>query len=403
VTLDTTGPQLTWSPAEHTGVFASSVTVTGTATDLYAGVAEVLVNGQPAALAGDGSFSVDVPLAEGVNTVTVTARDRVGNETSESRSVRSFRYATAWQVAGERGKGALQVFLRITDAGGQALQVDSATAQLIEAGGAVTVSAPMRWDADTLRYHANMGHVPSGSYRLRGLLVVEGWDVTVAGPTVERRSGYPGWVADGDLSDFDHTNTPDGSSFTAEAGAYRATSGPSGNVYARGVQPVPLAGEGAESWYGADLLLPAGFWQRATTWQNIPVRLVNWRQYGSAKDNAGTSFRIRSGGDQRLELATWRDTNLAGKRVHAVGPRLAEGRWYRLDVFQRFSPTAPLSELYLDGALVGRSTAPVYGWDRPFVLSDFQCGLVAVNGSYNLAVLVDNCYVGPARLEEGRR
>jgi hypothetical protein len=195
VTLDTTGPELTWSPADRTGVFASTVTVTGTATDRAAGVAQVLVNGQAATLAPDGSFSAEVPLAEGVNTLTVSARDRLENETAESRAVRSFRYTTAWQVIGEHGKGRLKAVLRILDASKQSVRVDSVVTELLRENGEVVVSAAMQWKGR--HYEADLGRPAPGRYSLRGLLVVEGWSVTVPGPVVERgRGGDDGDGAD---------------------------------------------------------------------------------------------------------------------------------------------------------------------------------------------------------------
>lgn len=162
----------------------------GTVSDEHAGVAEVLVNGRPAALGADGAFAADVALAEGENRLTVVARDRVGNETSESRSVRSFRYRPEWQVAGEHGNGRLNVFLRVFDPlVGSGVRVDSARAELVRADGGVAVSAPMQWLADERRYKADLGRPAGGTYSLRGVLVVEGWNVVAAGPPVVRKGG----------------------------------------------------------------------------------------------------------------------------------------------------------------------------------------------------------------------
>lgn len=83
VTLDTTPPSLViTSPEDGTTVSEPSVTITGTTE---AGAA-VYVNG---VLASDGtsSWSATVVLAEGDNTVTVTAEDALGNSATETLSV----------------------------------------------------------------------------------------------------------------------------------------------------------------------------------------------------------------------------------------------------------------------------------------------------------------------------
>ncbi len=65
------------SPANGAVVSASTVTVTGSATDTGA-VASVTVNGHPATLASNGSWSVSVPLNPGANTLTALATDQAG-------------------------------------------------------------------------------------------------------------------------------------------------------------------------------------------------------------------------------------------------------------------------------------------------------------------------------------
>jgi hypothetical protein len=63
-----------------------TVTVTGTATD-DSGVASVTVNGVPATLAADGTFSAQVPVEPGTNLLHAVARDLQGNTGKESRAV----------------------------------------------------------------------------------------------------------------------------------------------------------------------------------------------------------------------------------------------------------------------------------------------------------------------------
>jgi hypothetical protein len=184
VTLDTTGPALAWTPADGSGFFDAALVVSGSATDAHAGVAQVLVNGAPASLTPDGNFAADVTLVPGENALVVTARDRVGNEISETRRVAYFPYTTRWITAGERGRRPLNVFLDITDATGAAIQVDSARAELVREDGSVETAAAMTYDDG--RYHAMLEAPAAGTYRLRGLLVVEGWNVRLSGPVVTR-------------------------------------------------------------------------------------------------------------------------------------------------------------------------------------------------------------------------
>jgi RHS repeat-associated protein len=63
----------------------SAVQVTGTVTDATA--TQVEVNGLTATLGSGNSWSVDVPLVEGLNTLAVTATDAAGNTTDSTRVV----------------------------------------------------------------------------------------------------------------------------------------------------------------------------------------------------------------------------------------------------------------------------------------------------------------------------
>ena len=114
----------------------------------------------------------------------MTARDEVGNETTETRRVAFFAYSTQWNTAGDRGRGNLNAFLDITDATGAPVRVDSAWAELVREDGGVEASAEMSFE--NRRHHPNLGRPPAGTFRLRGLLVVEGWNVRLAGPVVVR-------------------------------------------------------------------------------------------------------------------------------------------------------------------------------------------------------------------------
>jgi len=62
------------------------ITVTGTATD-DTSVASVTVNDLPAALAADGTWTVDIPVVPGTNLIHAVAKDAQDNTGKESRAV----------------------------------------------------------------------------------------------------------------------------------------------------------------------------------------------------------------------------------------------------------------------------------------------------------------------------
>lgn len=81
---DVTAPSLVLSsPSDGMTTDASVVTVSGTTEP----GAVLVVNGVTAAVGDDGSFSCEIALVEGVNTITVTATDASGNSATVSREV----------------------------------------------------------------------------------------------------------------------------------------------------------------------------------------------------------------------------------------------------------------------------------------------------------------------------
>jgi hypothetical protein len=74
------------SPTDGTTVSASTITVTGTATD-DTGVTGLTVNGNPVTPESDGSFTTTVSLTSGVNTITVVATDAVGNTAAKTITI----------------------------------------------------------------------------------------------------------------------------------------------------------------------------------------------------------------------------------------------------------------------------------------------------------------------------
>jgi len=71
------------SPADGATVSATPATVTGTASD----VATLTVNDAPVTVAADGSWSAQVPLSAGANTITAAVTNAVGDTASATRTV----------------------------------------------------------------------------------------------------------------------------------------------------------------------------------------------------------------------------------------------------------------------------------------------------------------------------
>lgn len=186
VVRDTTGPALSWTPNDHSGYFEPVAVVSGTAVDLYAGTVEVEVNGVPVTFDGAGRFTTRVDLVQGQNTITVAATDALGNKTTEARTVRLFPFDTSWQVAGDRGRGTINAFLQILDAGGRPVQVREAILEIRDATGVVVRAEPMRWQPTARRYHASVQGLPPGMFSIGATLDVEGWRVVTTYGVVPR-------------------------------------------------------------------------------------------------------------------------------------------------------------------------------------------------------------------------
>jgi len=90
ITLDTTAPVITiTAPADNGTLAAASVTVTGT-VDKSATVQATVNDGSAQSAAMDGTtFSVTLNLAEGTNTITISATDLAGNSASVKRTITS--------------------------------------------------------------------------------------------------------------------------------------------------------------------------------------------------------------------------------------------------------------------------------------------------------------------------
>jgi hypothetical protein len=87
VNLDTTPPVLSISsPANNAHVSTPSLAVVGSITDALSGIGLVACNGIPAKISGS-SFSCNISLSSGVNTITGTGTDIAGNSANATVSV----------------------------------------------------------------------------------------------------------------------------------------------------------------------------------------------------------------------------------------------------------------------------------------------------------------------------
>lgn len=88
-TVDTIPPTLSISaPAEGFITNKSTLTVKGTTDDETSKPVAITVNGAPIPVTLSGTFSKDVTLKEGSNTITIVAKDKAGKTTTVTRTVK---------------------------------------------------------------------------------------------------------------------------------------------------------------------------------------------------------------------------------------------------------------------------------------------------------------------------
>ncbi len=157
------------------------------------------------------------------------------------------------------------------------------------------------------------------------------------------------------------------------AHAHLAANAASSNKFSRGIFHNLTWGAGTDVWYGVAVYLPVGFYA-AQQGQIDLLRWDNWVDDPSTTDRGGiTIYGPPAAGKAYLFRG-----RIGSPQNELVGPfSLSEGSWHWLEVHQRFSPgnTSDLSELYVDGAFVGRSTAPNWYGRR---MTSVRFGLVAV-------------------------
>ena len=168
--------------------------------------------------------------------------------------------------------------------------------------------------------------------------------------------------------DVTTTRSYDGSRSAHAATPANRTGSP---LFARGIFEVNWQ-DGTDIWYGMAVYLPQGFYAAQQGQVDI-LRWDNWTIDPTTTDRSGI---VIYGSDKRARLVRQR---LGVEQVELVGPfTIAEGTWHRLEVHQRLSAQdgAALSEVYLNGTLIGRSSKKnAYG--RP--VTRIRYGIVARN------------------------
>lgn len=86
--IDTVAPILNvTSPTENFITNQSQITVEGTTNDVTSSPVTVTINDEPVTVQSNGSFSKQITLSEGENTITVVATDGAGKSTTVTRHV----------------------------------------------------------------------------------------------------------------------------------------------------------------------------------------------------------------------------------------------------------------------------------------------------------------------------
>jgi hypothetical protein len=188
--------------------------------------------------------------------------------------------------------------------------------------------------------------------------------LSIALPAGAQAAPAPAFAGlEGGFAEFSQTNALTGTLSLASDRAYEGArsahatyAGGTGNGYARGIWNVDWS-DGDDVWYGGAYYLPVGFHESVQGQVDL-LRWDNWESNPDSTDWGGVSIY---GSDRRARLLRFgagRDNDTL------VGPfDLPEGRWFWLEVHQRLDDTGnAVSELYLDGTMVGSSARPnTYG------------------------------------------
>jgi LysM repeat protein len=182
----------------------------------------------------------------------------------------------------------------------------------------------------------------------------------------------------GSFSNVSQTGVLEGSLSVTSERAYdgrrsaKATyNGSTSNGYARTIDNISWPSN-ADVWYGAAYYLPSGYASSLRGGNDI-MRWDNWGNYGSGGDYGAIEFWST---DRKARFILGKYSNDPSITLGNTFS-LPEGRWFWLEVHQRFSTTSgrALTDVYVDGRRVSSSTrANTFG--RP--ADRLRTGIVAI-------------------------
>lgn len=166
-------------------------------------------------------------------------------------------------------------------------------------------------------------------------------------------------LEDGTFAEFDQLHQTTGTiavdgerAYSGSRSARAHYAGGGANGYQRGIWNVGWR-DGDEVWYSAAIFLPSGF-KAAMQGQ---VDLLRWDNWASHPDDTDWGGLVMYGSDRRMRLMRFNMANTGATTL--VGPfDVPEGRWVHLEVHQRLGAQDALSEVWMDGGLVGSSALP---------------------------------------------
>jgi hypothetical protein len=167
------------------------------------------------------------------------------------------------------------------------------------------------------------------------------------------------------------------------------------NKYARAVVHPIDWGAGTDVWYGCAVYLPHGFYAD----QQGQVDLMRWDNFDLDRATTDRGGVVVYGAPEAGSAYLMR-ARLGGDQDELVGPfTLSEGVWHWLEVHQRYTVdnNSDVSELFLDGRLVGRSGAPNW-YGRRITAVRFGIVATAPTQGRRLELWLDRARIGPRRI-----
>jgi hypothetical protein len=207
-------------------------------------------------------------------------------------------------------------------------------------------------------------------------------------------NGWIGGMESGAFTEFDSFSSWEGELAVTDGNAYDGTHAGhavfAGNGSSGGQRAWKQVSwnAGSDVWFGMALYVPDAdgfcYWN--------PIRWDNYKSYGETGDVGGLSIE-----EGRLNVIQ-NHYGQAERRLIA-GPAVPEGRWFWVELHQRFSGAdgQALSELYVDGHLVGSSTKANSAGRQ---IDHLRFGVVNVAGSCSRSGSVD---FDRASISEGMR